>query len=95
MSIRLENNIDYYIPISNLFHEREVNKVRRCDFLVQGHKKYSQYQNETPEDIIVGRPFFERFYVVFNYSNNANMTMMVGPREHSHVRKASGAPKIV
>lgn len=41
MSIRLENNIDYYIPISNLFHEREVNKHRRCDFLIQGHKKYS------------------------------------------------------
>lgn len=48
-----------------------------CDFLVQGHK--SAYSKNYDDAILIGRPFFERFYTVFNYTEG-EMTLKVGTR---------------
>lgn len=50
--------------------------------MVQAHKELSWYSNETPEDVVIGRPFFEQFYMVFDYTDG-NMTLRVGPRANN------------
>ena len=46
-----------------------------CDFLIEGHRgKYSEESDQSKggpirDFIILGRPFFESFYIAFNYSS--------------------------
>lgn len=75
----MENGVNYYIPVTSLFRQRMKNQHLQCDFMVQAHKELSKYSNEYPEDVVIGRPFFEQFYMVFNYTDG-NMTLKVGPR---------------
>lgn len=63
--IVLENYIGYYIPFISVLHQREEEDRPMCDFLIQGHN--SQYQKTHEDYVILGRPFFMRFYTFFNY----------------------------
>ena len=71
------------MPLAALLHDRIRDGKMRCDFLIQGHR--SAYEDNYPTHIIVGRPFFERFYTVFNYTDG-DMNMRVGARNINHYK---------
>lgn len=71
------------MPYTALFKERWMNNTAQCDFLIQGHQ--GKYSYDFPDNIILGRPFFETFYVAFNYSEG-QMMMHVGAERNNMMR---------
>jgi hypothetical protein len=67
-SLILDNDYDYRIYYRALFRNRiyESKPKERCEFLIKPHR--GQYNSEFyDKTIILGAPFFEHFYLVFDY----------------------------